>query len=540
MTDCGRLALVEGQRQLTEEHLLIGVPGVEDTHAPSSISKRTVHLYVHCTVNPLVKKNPSTRVEFRTNGSSSCMKTRGGVHQSNSLTVLSFHCIEKACPSAVLMMQTCAMRHLFLAVVALLVCTQCNALLHSSVARTSLRSHASHARDFSLSVSVDECVQLHEEFMSTVAKVEPPKRLKSLLEMTEMVGDELVSPRAREGLNPFLIPISKSKVDGSLTCFIRWPTQKEGMELQLVKTTETGIELQALSTDMYCHRLAVELDFNGAATAAQAVENLNKDGQLYTIGDFMPFLKSGKFPSITQEDLTLVLDRYLLTKVGAFPDSYERLAMNFFMTGDKISALVTCERAVSLFYSWGHPIHFHTKMLKRVGRDMESKDSARGAMGMPMWTIARSKEVCVGETGTCSLLLYSHKAIGTYGVLSSDLCCNASNRSRILCTTHNTQRTTHNTQHTMQDLEEAATLAGFSSTKILAEMHAFRVVDAREKDIAEGLSPIQVTLDQAAHLMDAVALGGVEGGWDTARVEISKRYRDSGYPEMADFIDTTV
>jgi hypothetical protein len=40
--------------------------------------------------------------------------------------------------------------------------------------------------------------------------------------------------------------------------------------------------------------------------------------------------------------------------------------------------------------------------------------------------------------------------------------------------------------------------------------------------------------------MDAVALGGVEGGWDTARVDISQRYRDGGYPDMADFIDTVV
>lgn len=42
-------------------------------------------------------------------------------------------------------------------------------------------------------------------------------------------------------------------------------------------------------------------------------------------------------------------------------------------------------------------------------------------------------------------------------------------------------------------------------------MHAYRANDAREGDIAEGTSPIQVTLDQVAHYMDAVALGHYEG-----------------------------
>ena len=80
----------------------------------------------------------------------------------------------------------------------------------------------------------------------------------------------------------------------------------------------------------------------------------------------MPLLKSGKFPTFTENDLKLVLDRYLLTKVGAFPDCYERLAANFFDTNNEISALVTCERAVSIFYGWGHPVNFHAKLMSKI------------------------------------------------------------------------------------------------------------------------------------------------------------------------------
>lgn len=44
----------------------------------------------------------------------------------------------------------------------------------------------------------------------------------------------------------------------------------------------------------------------------------------------------------------------------------------------------------------------------------------------------------------------------------------------------------------MQDLEDALKMAGFSSLKIVGDMHAFRATDPREKDIAEGHNPIQV------------------------------------------------
>lgn len=58
-----------------------------------------------------------------------------------------------------------------------------------------------------------------------------------------------------------------------------------------------------------------------------------------------------------------------------------------------------------------------------------------------------------------------------------------------------------------QDLDLAVSLAGYSSTSVVGNMHEVRSRDPREKDIAEGIDPKQVPLDQAAHLMDAVTLG---------------------------------
>lgn len=58
-----------------------------------------------------------------------------------------------------------------------------------------------------------------------------------------------------------------------------------------------------------------------------------------------------------------------------------------------------------------------------------------------------------------------------------------------------------------QQLEEVSRLAGFTDLNLVGEMHAFRANDPRTKDIEEGVSPIQITLDQCGHLMDAAALG---------------------------------
>lgn len=248
----------------------------------------------------------------------------------------------------------------------------------------------------------------HLSFMENVAKTVPPRRLETLLQLLEMSPEEnLVGPSSRDNLNPFLIPLSTNKVDGSTLCYIRWPTQKDSMDLQLVRTTEVGIYLVAMGTDQYCHRLAVEKDFFSLPSAPNAVELLNAAGQMYTPGDFLPFLRSGKFPSATAADLRLVLDRYLLTKVGAFPDCYERLATNFWETENEVSALVTCERAVSIFYGWGHPVNFHAKLMSRIpGREKESRDAARASLGQPAWTVGKDAQVLITAPHASRYLKY--------------------------------------------------------------------------------------------------------------------------------------
>jgi hypothetical protein len=149
---------------------------------------------------------------------------------------------------------------------------------------------------------------------------------------------------------PFLIPLCKFQVDGSLLCYIRWPTQKDDMDLQLVRTNEMGVQLESIGTDQYCRRLVAELDFEGSSEYGAADAALKQAGLVYDRTAYETMLSSGRFPAVTQSDRRLIFDKCLLTKVGAFPDCYERIANGFLAAGSEVSALVTCERATSVSY----------------------------------------------------------------------------------------------------------------------------------------------------------------------------------------------
>jgi hypothetical protein len=89
-------------------------------------------------------------------------------------------------------------------------------------------------------------------------------------------------------------------------------------------------------------------------------------------------------------------------------------------------------------------------------------------------------------------------------------------------------------------------------------MHVGRSTDPRSKQVEEGLNPlqvqyhfsflphfhsfflvfVQVLLDQAAHLMDAVTLGKFDRNWENVRKDIAQRYHDGGYVDIAKFVET--
>lgn len=194
--------------------------------------------------------------------------------------------------------------------------------------------------------------------------------------MLQARGETILSPAAKEGLIPLVIPLSESP-SGGLTSLLRWPTSPTGMEMPVVEVRKHGVWYLAKSVDQYIHRMLVEEDANNfQGNTGNLWEAASEVGpKFYKKGDLV---KSG----------IADLDIYLLKKVGLFPDILERKVARHFEKGDHVSALVTGE-----FYTRNHfpgfarPFVFNAEVLLKVGRNIEAKDAARGALKSPWWTL---------------------------------------------------------------------------------------------------------------------------------------------------------
>ncbi|CAL4912153.1 unnamed protein product [Urochloa decumbens] len=198
----------------------------------------------------------------------------------------------------------------------------------------------------------------HASFVKEIAATDPPEHLNSLLNVLQARGEKIVSPGAKRGLIPVVVPLSESPA-GNLTSLLRWPTAPTGMEMPVVEVRKHGLWLMAKNVKQYIHRILVEADIY-ADTGADVWAAVDEAGEnLYTKGDF-------------KESQLADLDAYLLKKVSA-------LITGEFYTRDQ-------------FPGFGRPFVFNAEILKRVGRTSEAKDSARVALKSPWWTLGCSYE----------------------------------------------------------------------------------------------------------------------------------------------------
>ncbi|XP_076956158.1 protein IN CHLOROPLAST ATPASE BIOGENESIS, chloroplastic-like [Bidens hawaiensis] len=167
------------------------------------------------------------------------------------------------------------------------------------------------------------------------------------------------------------------------------------------------------------------------------------------------------------------LDVYLLQKVGLFPDILERKVMNHFKKGDHVSAMVTGEFYTKKdhFPGFGRPFVFNAEVLLKVGRNPEAKDAARGALKSPWWTLG------------CPY-------------------------------------------------QEVAEIAEWDDEQI--EFIKEKVSEqGKQEDLLKGKDALQISLDEAAFLLD---LASIDGTWDEQLERIAECYNEAGFPEIAKFV----
>ncbi|AQL10100.1 CemA-like proton extrusion protein-related [Zea mays] len=129
-------------------------------------------------------------------------------------------------------------------------------------------------------------------------------------------GEKIVSPGAKRGLIPCVVPLSESPA-GDLTSLLRWPTAPTGY------TKYTAIFISMVK--QYIHRILVEADFS-AGTGDDLWAAVGEAGKnLYAKGEF-------------KESQVADLDVYLLKKVGLFPDVIERKTLRHLEKGDNEAA----------------------------------------------------------------------------------------------------------------------------------------------------------------------------------------------------------
>lgn len=217
----------------------------------------------------------------------------------------------------------------------------------------------------------------HITFIKDVAATCHPENLPYLLNMLQKRGDAIVLPGDKQGLMPLTIPLSKNS-SGVTMGLLRWPTAPVGMEMPVVEIHKHGVWPLAKNVDQYIHRILVEEDANSPEDSNRELFHASADAG-------KKFYKQGKFAESEMPNV----DTYLLRKVGLFPDVVERKIKQYLEKGNEVSALVTIEYYAKKehFPGFGRPFAFNADILLRIGRDLEAKDAARGALKAPWWTL---------------------------------------------------------------------------------------------------------------------------------------------------------
>jgi len=172
--------------------------------------------------------------------------------------------------------------------------------------------------------------------LSTAAGDETPELVSSLMGIDEF-----------KNLHPHLFPLARSKASGNLICALRrayaddateWYANSSNAPWPIVeaKVGGPGMKLLALNSEHLMRRIVCECDFEGGDKSI--VDLYNKGLGQNAIAD-----KSLDTPyeAGAVEKLGYGVDKYVLLRVGPFPDIYESLALGHAERGDESSSLIS-------------------------------------------------------------------------------------------------------------------------------------------------------------------------------------------------------
>ncbi|KAL3798415.1 hypothetical protein HJC23_005068 [Cyclotella cryptica] len=294
-------------------------------------------------------------------------------------------------------------------------------------------------------------------------------------------------------LHPHLLPLAKSQSTGNLVCALRrayaddasYDSPSINAPLPIVESAVglPGMRLLSLNSEHLMRRIAADADANLESDAAQQIIGMYNDG--LGVGKLLDKLLDTTYEAGSVAKLGYGCDKYVLLRVGPFPDLYETMSLNHLSRGDTESSLIAAEANNGKFGGFGSTFAFYAKLLSSLPkRAEEARDAARMCVRMPLPSM---------------------------GLTRNDFA-------------------------DVSKIAEFATSIHTTDEALEKMLYFYEKIREHEKEDNSGdKTAKQIAMDEANYLLDKACLTGQKYG--EVRGMIAEIYRAVGMEEMASFVD---
>uniref|UniRef100_A0A7S3QD24 Uncharacterized protein n=1 Tax=Chaetoceros debilis TaxID=122233 RepID=A0A7S3QD24_9STRA len=304
-------------------------------------------------------------------------------------------------------------------------------------------------------------------------------------------------------LHPHLVPIAQSKSNPDhFICALRRCYADDAMYESSTKApwpiveatlNGPGYKLLSLNSEQLMRRIAAMTDHEekdgSISEEEEEIINLYNDG----IGEGKGVVDAAFDDKYNMGDVSKLgygASKYILLRVGPFPDLYEEMAFSHQARGDQSSSLIAAEAANGKFTGFASTFKFYAALLSTYdNREDETRDAARVCLRMALPSIGASTD----------------------------------------------------------DFDEVAQLARLSEEgddhatamqKMEAMYEKIKKHEEEDEQNKANMTPEQVAIEAANEILDRmVFVADEDRDWSSVRAQLSGIYANAGIDDMAEFVN---
>jgi hypothetical protein len=187
--------------------------------------------------------------------------------------------------------------------------------------------------------------------------------------------------------------LAKSSSTGNLICALRrayaddadYDSQSINAPWPLVESAMgvPGMRLLSLNSEHFMRRIAADADTNLDGDEAERIIGMYNDG--LGEGKLSDRALDTMYEAGSVAKLGYGVDKYVLLRIGPFPDLYETMSLNHLSRQDTESSLIAAEANNGKFGGFGSTFAFYARLLSSLPqRAEEARDAARMCVRMPL------------------------------------------------------------------------------------------------------------------------------------------------------------